>query len=35
VEPDALVLDATIDGAALARGIHDAVDAEVVDIMRR
>jgi len=35
VEPEALVLDATIDGAALARGIHDAVDAEVVDIMRR
>ncbi len=27
VEPDALVLDAVIDGAALARGIHDAVDA--------
>lgn len=35
VEPDALVLDATIDGAALARGIHDAVDAEVADIMRK
>jgi hypothetical protein len=35
VEPDALVLDATIDGDALARGIHDAVDAEVADIMRR
>lgn len=35
VEPDALVLDAVIDGAALARGIHDAVDAEVADIMRR
>lgn len=35
VEPDALVLDATIDGDLLARGIHDAVDAEVADIMRR
>ena len=35
VERDALILDATIDGAALARGIHDAVDAEVADIMRR
>lgn len=34
VEPDALVLDATLDGAALARGIHAAVDAEVADIMR-
>jgi hypothetical protein len=34
-EPDALVLDAVIDGDALARGIHDAVDAEVADIMRR
>lgn len=35
VEPEALVLDAVIDGDALARGIHDAVDAEVADIMRR
>jgi hypothetical protein len=35
VEPEALVLDAVIDGAALARGIHDAVDAEVADIMRK
>ena len=34
-EPDALVLDAELDGAALARGIHDAVDAEVGEIMRR
>lgn len=34
-EPDALVLDAVYDGNALARGIHDAVDAEVADIMRR
>ncbi len=35
LEPDALVLDAVIDGDALARGLHDAVDAEVADIMRR
>jgi hypothetical protein len=35
VEADALVLDATLDGDALARGIHDAVDAEVAEIMRR
>lgn len=35
VERDALVLDAVLDGAALARGLHDAVDAEVADIMRR
>lgn len=35
VEPDALVLDAVIDGAELARGVHDAVDAEIADIMRR
>jgi hypothetical protein len=35
VEPDALVLDATIDGAQLARGVHDAVDADVADIMRK
>lgn len=34
-EIDALVLDATIDGAALAEGIHDAVDADVAEIMRR
>jgi hypothetical protein len=35
VEPDALVLDETIDGDALARGIHDAVDADIGEIMRR
>ncbi len=35
VEPDALVLDGVFDGDALARGVHDAVDAEVADIMRR
>ena len=34
-EPDALVLDAVLDGSALARGVHDAVDAEVGEIMRR
>jgi hypothetical protein len=31
---DALVVDVTIDGAALARGVHDALDAEIGDIMR-
>jgi hypothetical protein len=35
VAGDALVLDATIDGDALSRGIHDALDAEVSEIMRR
>lgn len=35
VERDALVLDATIDGMALARGLHHAVDAEVAEIMRK
>jgi hypothetical protein len=35
VEADALVLDGVIDGDALARGIHDAVDAEVAEIMRK
>jgi len=34
-EADALVLDAVLDGQTLARGIHDAVDAEVGEIMRR
>jgi hypothetical protein len=33
--PDALILDATYDGMALARGLHDALDAEVSEIMRR
>jgi len=32
---DALVLEATLDLAALARGVHDAVDAEIDEIMRR
>lgn len=32
---DALVMDATIDGMALARGLHDALDAEVTEIMGR
>jgi hypothetical protein len=31
---DALVLEATIDGVALARGLHDALDAEIGEIMR-
>jgi hypothetical protein len=31
---DALVVDVTIDGIALARGLHDALDAEIGDIMR-
>lgn len=31
---DALFLDVTIDGASLARGLHDALDAEIGDIMR-
>jgi hypothetical protein len=35
VEPDALVLEATIDGDALAHGVHDAVDAQVAEIMGR
>ncbi|MBX3190311.1 MAG: hypothetical protein KF819_25150 [Labilithrix sp.] len=33
--PDALILDVTLDGMALARGLHDALDAEVGEIMRR
>lgn len=32
---DALVLDVTLDGEALARGIHDALEAEVDEILRR
>jgi hypothetical protein len=31
---DALFLDVTVDGLALARGLHDALDAEIGDIMR-
>lgn len=31
---EALVVDMTIDGADLARGVHDALDAEIGDIMR-
>jgi hypothetical protein len=31
---EALVVDVTIDGVALARGVHDALDAEIGDIMR-
>lgn len=32
---DALVVEVTIDGLALARGLHDALDAEIGDIMGR
>jgi hypothetical protein len=35
VEKDALVLEATIDGNLLAKGLHDALDADVADIMRK
>lgn len=33
--PEALIFEATYDAAALARGVHDAVEAEVDDIMQR
>lgn len=33
--PEVLVLEATYDADALARGVHDAVDAEIGEIMRR
>ena len=32
---DALVIEVTLDGVAFARGLHDALDAEIGDIMRR
>ena len=32
---EALVIEVTIDGAVLARGLHDALDAEISEIMRR
>lgn len=32
---DALVLDVTIDGATLARGLHAALDADVAELFRR
>jgi len=32
---DALVLETTVDPMALARGVHDALDAEIADILRR
>lgn len=35
VEPEALVVDAVIDADALAKGVHDAVDADVAEIMRK
>ena len=31
---DALTIEVTIDGLALARGLHDALDAEIADIMQ-
>lgn len=34
-EGDALVLDVTLDGDVLARGLHDAVNADVVEMMRK
>ncbi len=33
-EPDALILDVTLDALALARGLHLALDAQVDEIMR-
>ena len=35
VENDALVLEAIIDGNALAKGLHNALDASVDDMMRK
>lgn len=35
VEGDALILTATLDGDLLAKGLHDALDASVADIMRK
>jgi hypothetical protein len=32
---DALVIEVTVDGLALARGVHDALDGEIGEIMRR
>lgn len=31
---DALIVEVTLDGTALARGVHDALDAEIGEIMR-
>lgn len=33
-EDDALFVEVTVDAAAVARGLHDALDAEIGDIMR-
>jgi hypothetical protein len=33
-EADALLVDVTLDGLAVARGLHDALDAEIGDIMQ-
>ena len=35
VENDALVLEAVIDANALAKGLHDALDADVAEIMKK
>lgn len=32
---DALIVEVTLDGMTLARGLHDALDAEIGEIMRR
>ena len=32
---EALILDATVDGTALARGLHEALDADIAEIMKR
>jgi hypothetical protein len=31
---EALIIEVTLDGTAMARGLHDALDAEIGDIMR-
>ena len=33
--PDALVLEATVDGARLARGAHDVLEGDIADLLRR
>ncbi|HEY8076830.1 MAG TPA: hypothetical protein VIF62_22040 [Labilithrix sp.] len=35
ISPDVLVVETVLDGALLARGLHDALDAEVGEILRR
>jgi hypothetical protein len=34
LEPDAIILEVTLDALALAKGVHDAVDAPLDEIMR-